>query len=235
LISLMVGCLFPLIAPAADPPSPVPQADINDRVVQGLVAALEIGVPLFNRGDHIGCYRVYQGALASIKPMLASTPEVAQKIQSRMEKADGLGSPAQKAYELRNAIDEVRSTLRKPLWDRLGGETAVSVVVHDFVVAAAKNPKVNFTRNEQFKLDAATVTALERKLVELISAVTGGPLKYSGKDMKAVHTGMKITEEEFNALAEDLVAALKHHRVPQAEITELIGIVATTKKDIVGQ
>ena len=34
----------------------------------------------------------------------------------------------------------------RPLWDRLGGEAAVKAVVHDFVVLAAADPKVDFFR-----------------------------------------------------------------------------------------
>jgi ABC-type proline/glycine betaine transport system substrate-binding protein len=44
---------------------------------------------------------------------------------------------------------------------------------------------------------------------------------------------MKITAAEFDAAAGHLVAALKKFNVPQADIDELIGIIATTKKDIV--
>jgi hemoglobin len=122
---------------------------------------------------------------------------------------------------------------KKPLWDRLGGEKAVKVVVHEFVAEAAKDPKVNFDRNGKYKLDAKAVEHLEKTLVELVSSVTGGPLKYTGKSMKESHKGMGITDDEFKALAGHLVAVLKKHKVPQAEIDELIKIVATTHDDIV--
>jgi hypothetical protein len=46
---------------------------------------------------------------------------------------------------------------------------------------------------------------------------------------------MKITEDEFNAMASDLVNALKKYSIPQADIDELMAIVADTKKNIVGQ
>ena len=51
--------------------------------------------------------------------------------------------------------------------------------------------------------------------------------------MKSSHAGMKITNAEFDALAGDLIASLKKFNVPQAEIDELVGIVATTRGDIV--
>ena len=60
----------------------------------------------------------------------------------------------------------------------------------------ATDPKVNFMRNGQFKLDADGVAKLESRLVEFISENTGGPLKYSGRSMRAAHVGMKITDDE---------------------------------------
>jgi hemoglobin len=156
-----------------------------------------------------------------------------QGLQAHLDRAGSMGTAAQKAFELRRAIDDIRWAYRKPLWDRLGGEAAVNAVVHDFVAAAASDPKVNFSRNGAYKLDPSAVIALERKIVEFVSSATGGPLKYSGKDMRAAHAGMRITDEEFNAIAGILVSTLKKYRVPQADIDELVGIVGTTKKEIV--
>ena len=51
--------------------------------------------------------------------------------------------------------------------------------------------------------------------------------------MKISHEGMRITEAQFNAFADDLVTVLKRYKVPPAEIEELVGIVATTKPAIV--
>ena len=55
----------------------------------------------------------------------------------------------------------------------------------------------------------------------------------SKRTSKSAHVGMKITEDEFNALAGDLIDTLKKYKVPQTEIDELVAIVASTKKDMV--
>ena len=108
-----------------------------------------------------------------------------------------------------------------------------SPVVHDFVDKAARDRRVNFTRGGKYSLDADGVAHLEELLVQQISAVSGGPLKYAGRDMKTTHAGMKITEEQFQAIADDLVQVLKTYSVGDKEISELMGIIATTKKEIV--
>ena len=119
------------------------------------------------------------------------------------------------------------------LWARLGGEPAVKAVVHDFVARAASDPQVDFTRGGRYSLDAAAVANLENRLVELISAVSGGPLKYDGRPMKPLHQGMAITDAQFNALAGDLSLALKEYNVTRKEADELLAIIAATRKDVV--
>ena len=119
----------------------------------------------------------------------------------------------------------------KSLYDRLGGEKAITAVVDDFVGRAAADPKVNFTRGGKYaKVD---VPQLKKHLVALVGSVTGGPQKYTGRSLKEVHKGMQITEAEFNALAADLVASLDKFKVPAAEKDELLKIIGSTKGDVV--
>jgi hemoglobin len=193
-----------------------------------------LGVELYNTGNQEGCFRLYQGSLMGITQLLDHRADLLASVNKQLTAAKTQPA-AQGAFALRKVLDEVQLavTKKKPLWERLGGEAAVKLVVHDFVVAAAADPKVNFFRDGKYKLDDAGVAKLEKLLVELISAVSGGPLKYSGRDMKTSHAGMKITEAEFNAIAGHLVATLKKYKVAQTEIDDLVGIVAETKKDIV--
>lgn len=123
-----------------------------------------------------------------------------------------------------------------PLYERLGGEASIAKVVDEFVARAAANPKVNFVRKGTQKEWPATpeaVAYLKRMLVEFIASATGGPQKYTGKAMKESHEGMRITNAEFDALAQDLRAALTLFNVPAKEQDELLAIVETTRADIV--
>jgi hemoglobin len=53
--------------------------------------------------------------------------------------------------------------------------------------------------------------------------------------MKDAHKGMGITDADFNALVEDLVAALNKFNVSQADQKDLLSILGPMKPDIVGQ
>ncbi len=118
------------------------------------------------------------------------------------------------------------------LYQRLGGREAIKLVVDDFVANMAADPRVN----GRFKgLDAARVAKLQTNLADQICDATGGPCAYLGRDMKTVHTGMGITEAEWNATVEDLVKSLDKFKVKPKEQQELLSALGVLKKDIVGQ
>lgn len=127
---------------------------------------------------------------------------------------------------------------KKSLYERLGGEPALTAVVDDFVGRAAGDPKVNFTRKgtaAEWPATPENVAHLKKMLVQFIAMATGGPQQYTGRDMKSAHAGMNISDAEFNALAADLAASLDKFKVPKAEKDELMAIAASTRGEIVGR
>jgi hemoglobin len=209
--------------------------DVEKEVATFLEATVKEGARMWNNDkNYAGTLKLYEDALTKVAKQLDGKPELVKIINDKFAKARTQPAVTDKAFTLREAIDATYLSLgSKPLWDRLGGEPAVRAVVGKFIVKAATNPKVNFFRDGAFKFTDADVKKLEQLLVELISQVSGGPLKYTGRSMKDTHKGMGITEDEFGAIANDLIATLKKFKVPQKEIDELVGIVAGTKGDIV--
>jgi hemoglobin len=117
------------------------------------------------------------------------------------------------------------------LYQRLGGREAIKGVVDDFVANVAADPRVN----GRFKgLDAGRVAKLQTNLADQICDATGGPCAYLGRDMKAAHAGMGITDAEWNATVEDLVKSLNKFKVGAKDQQELLAILGPMKKDIVG-
>ena len=114
------------------------------------------------------------------------------------------------------------------LYDRLGKLDSIKAVVKDFVEErVAKDVRIN-----AFFLNT-DIPAFEAKLVDQICQATGGPCKYTGKDMKTSHVGMKIKDSDFNALVEDLVISLDKFKVGEKEKSELLGALGPMKGDIV--
>lgn len=117
----------------------------------------------------------------------------------------------------------------KSLYDRLGGKKGIHTVMNAFVKEhVAKDDRIN-------KFFAKTdLENLINKLTEQVcNAVDAKKCKYTGKDMKTAHQGMGITNEQFDALRDDLVATLKEKKVAAADIKTLGAVVEGTRAQIV--
>jgi hemoglobin len=118
------------------------------------------------------------------------------------------------------------------LYERLGGKTAITAVVDEFVGRVAADTRINrfFAATAA---DPKRLAAFKGKLVDQICQASGGPCKYMGKDMKSAHAGMGITAAQFDALVEDLVGALDKFKVAAADKDTLLGVLGPMKKHIV--
>ncbi len=118
----------------------------------------------------------------------------------------------------------------KSLYDRLGGKEAIAKVVDTFVKNVAADNKINkrFAKLKGDKLDA-----FKKNMVDQICEATGGDCKYAGKSMKDAHKGMKIKEDEWNALLLDLKNALEENKVADEDQNDLVALLAPMKDDIV--
>jgi len=116
---------------------------------------------------------------------------------------------------------------KKTLYERLGGQPAITAVVDDFVGNVARDRRINgfFAK--------ANIPRLKSLLVQQICQASGGPCVYSGRDMKSTHRGMGVADRHFNALVQDLGRTLNKYRVPAREQKELVAALAPLKKDIV--
>ncbi len=120
----------------------------------------------------------------------------------------------------------------KTLYDNLGGKKGITAVVNDFVGRCATDPRIKafFTADVQ---DPKKLAKFKTNLVNQICQAAGGPCKYTGKSMKDAHAGMGISTADFNALVEDLVAALDKFKVAEADKNTLLGVLGPMKSDIV--
>ncbi|MBI4904034.1 MAG: group 1 truncated hemoglobin [Acidobacteria bacterium] len=120
----------------------------------------------------------------------------------------------------------------KTLYQKLGGKKAITAVVDEFVARVAADARIN-----GFFKDTASnpqrLAGFKKKLADQICEASGGPCKYTGRDMKSAHMGMGVSGADFGALVEDLVGALEKFKVGEAEKNALLGALGPMKKDIV--
>ena len=74
------------------------------EVAQGIAGAIEIGAPLYNRGDHENCYKVYELTSARFQED-AGCPGVREAFKNGRARAEGMQSFTEKAWALRDTFD----------------------------------------------------------------------------------------------------------------------------------
>lgn len=125
-----------------------------------------------------------------------------------------------------------RSAADPALYKRLGGRHGIALVVDDFVANLQADGRVNARFKE---MPPPAVFKLKSNLSDQICEATGGPCSYVGRDMKTAHTGMKISDAEWNATVENLTKAMTKHNVGANDQQAVIEILAPMKQDIVGR
>ncbi|WP_336365385.1 group I truncated hemoglobin [Halalkalicoccus salilacus] len=113
-------------------------------------------------------------------------------------------------------------------YERLGGEESIEAVVSQFYEYVMADDLVNHYFED---------TDMQQQTIhqtQFISSVTGGPVDYSGEDMRAAHEGMGITKEEFDAIAGHLDTALKEFEVPEDDHEDVLAEIASYEDAIVG-
>ena len=116
------------------------------------------------------------------------------------------------------------------LYKRLGGYDAIAALTDDFIGRLATDAKL-----VKFFVGASdnSKARIRQLVVDQLCAATGGPCIYLGRDMKTVHKGLNITEDDWAAAQADFGASLDKFKVGAAERRDLAAALATIKPDIV--
>ena len=115
------------------------------------------------------------------------------------------------------------------LYERIGAQDGIATVVDGFLGKVGADDRVNgrFADTDMPKLRGL--------LIEQVCEATGGPCKYSGKNMLDAHKGMNITDAEFGIIAAHFAAAMSDAGVNVEDNGTIMGVLAGMYDDIVGQ
>ncbi|MDQ1830993.1 group I truncated hemoglobin [Massilia scottii] len=113
------------------------------------------------------------------------------------------------------------------MYQGLGGQSGIRKIVDTFIPMIMADARIK----ESFR--DTDLKNLSMRLEEQFCELAGGPCKYKGKDMKEIHDGLNITNAQFNALAEDLQAAMDKNGVAPALQNKLVARLAPMQKEIV--
>lgn len=125
---------------------------------------------------------------------------------------------------------ETKTSPEASLYQRLGGYDAISAVVDDVVVQITSDEKLGRFWTHRSK---DGIVREKQLIVDFIVEKAGGPLYYTGREMKISHEGMRIDNEDWNILIKALKNTLKKFNVPAKETQQVLEFFDSTKKDIV--
>lgn len=118
----------------------------------------------------------------------------------------------------------------KTLYERLGGYDGVAGFVDDLLPRLQSDSQLG--RFWQNRGDDG-IKREKQLLTDYLCTNAGGPMYYTGRDMKLSHVGMKISESDWSVFlghAGDTMATLN---VPQQECDDVVAFVLSLKEDIV--
>lgn len=118
----------------------------------------------------------------------------------------------------------------KSLYDRLGGYNAIAAVTDDFIGRLVGDKRFARFFGGHSK---DSLKRIRQHIVDQLCEAAGGPCAYTGRTMKASHEGLGITEEDWQAAVDHLIATLDKFKVGKREKDELLGAVSKFKADIV--
>lgn len=113
------------------------------------------------------------------------------------------------------------------LYDRLGGEDAIAAVVDRFYERLTNDERVAHFFDD---IDVQRQIAHQTKF---ISAVTGGPVEYTGDEMAEAHDHLAIDEEDFEVVAAHLNESLAEFDVDRPDRENVMAEIASYEDDIV--
>ena len=118
------------------------------------------------------------------------------------------------------------------LYERLGGVNNIAVVIDDVIERSyvdevfKANPMIEEAHKRYPK------AAYKFNATALACMVMGGPQKYTGRSLKDAHQHLKITETEWQELKKIFRDSMTSFKVPEKEQNEILGIIESTKGDI---
>jgi len=105
------------------------------------------------------------------------------------------------------------------LYERLGGYDGIATFVDDLLPRLEGDTQLGrFWKNR----GDDGIAREKQLLIDYLCSSVGGPMYYTGRDMKTSHKGMKISESDWSISLDHAGATMEALQIPQQEYTNLI-------------
>jgi len=119
---------------------------------------------------------------------------------------------------------------QQSLYQRLGGYDGICGFANDLLPRLRGDSQLG--RFWQNRGDDGIAREMQL-LIDYLCSIAGGPVYYTGRDMKVSHQGMRISEGDWSAFLHHAGATLAALQVPEQECDEVVAFVLTLKDDLV--
>ncbi len=117
-------------------------------------------------------------------------------------------------------------TEKRSLFESLGGESALRLVVEDFITEIGNDPVV------YPYFEKASVSHFRQGIYTHFCQIADGPCEYRGDSMVDIHTGMNVSEKAFNRLVELLINALDKNKIDTRTQNRLLEKLAPLRSQV---
>jgi len=116
---------------------------------------------------------------------------------------------------------------QQTLFEQLGGQDGLTNIVNGLIKQIGKDKQI-------FHYFADTrISRFRTHLVDHFCVITDGPCEYAGDTMTDIHTGMKITESDFNRLVDLLITAMELQNIPHPVQNQLLARLVPLRSQII--
>lgn len=115
----------------------------------------------------------------------------------------------------------------KTLFEQLNGKAGIERIVNSFIQQIAKDEHIlpYFAK--------ASVSHFRAGFINHMCDVSGGPCRYEGDSMIDIHTGMNISEADFNRVVELLIIAMEENHVSYSTQNKVLAKLAPMRKEVI--
>lgn len=120
----------------------------------------------------------------------------------------------------------------RSLFDRLGGSSGIAALVDAIVSAHMEHPVIR-ARFRPYLDTPDRLAQVKDHLCAFLEAGSGGARPYAGRTMRDAHRGMNISEAEYIAALDDILAVLRRHGIDEQTQKDVLAIAYSLKDEIV--
>ncbi|MDX2370888.1 MAG: group 1 truncated hemoglobin [Colwellia sp.] len=118
----------------------------------------------------------------------------------------------------------------KSLYDRLGGYDGITGFVNNLLPRLESDSQLGrFWQNR----GEDGIKREKQLLIDYLCSNAGGPVYYTGRDMKSSHKGMRISESDWSVFLGHAADTMEALSVPKKECDDVVAFVLSLKDDMV--